>query len=241
MRVLNKLILFILIILNTIFCQNLYAKTTKKTLENDYLRSIFKGFICKQIGSTEDDVLVSKFRVYGERSIPPGEFEYRIFRKSRGPLSGLVRLVMIVKVDGVPRTRLQMAGWVDVFRPVVCAKRSIKKGQIITKDDLYMERRNLSHLSDKVVDDFDYVVGMMAKHNIKENTPIKKWMVERAPIVKRGDIVTILAEKGALRVTVPGRVLEQGYSGDIVRVQNIMSRKQIFARILNNKTVLVEF
>jgi len=37
-------------------------------------------------------------------------------------------------------------------------------------------------------------VGLMVKHTIKEDTCLKAWMVEKAPIVSRGDMVTILAE-----------------------------------------------
>jgi len=37
-------------------------------------------------------------------------------------------------------------------------------------------------------------VGLMVKHTIKEDTCLKEWMVEKAPIVSRGDMVTILAE-----------------------------------------------
>ncbi|MEE9611432.1 MAG: flagellar basal body P-ring formation chaperone FlgA, partial [Desulfatiglandales bacterium] len=71
--------------------------------------------------------------------------------------------------------------------------------------------------------------------------PLKEWMLERPPIVKRGDMVTILAESGVLRVTVPGRVLEKGYLGELVRVQNAMSKRQIHARVINNSTVVVDF
>jgi flagella basal body P-ring formation protein FlgA len=66
-------------------------------------------------------------------------------------------------------------------------------------------------------------------------------MLEKSPIVDRGDMVTILAESGDLRVTVPGRVLERGYLGELIRVQNSMSKKKIYARVINNSTVMVDF
>ena len=54
-------------------------------------------------------------------------------------------------------------------------------------------------------------------------------------------MVTILAESGGLRVTAPGKVLEKGYLGELIRVQNAMSKRQIHARVVNNSTVVVDF
>ena len=65
---------------------------------------------------------------------------------------------------------------------------------------------------------------------------LKDWMLEKSPIVDRGDVVTILAESDGLRVTVPGRILERGYSGELVRVENIMSKKQVYARVTDHST-----
>ena len=81
----------------------------------------------------------------------------------------------------------------------------------------------------------------MVKHTIKEDTCLKEWMVEKAPIVNRGDMVTILAESGDLKVTVPGMVLERGYLGEVIRVQNFMSKRRIYARVINSPTVMVDF
>jgi flagella basal body P-ring formation protein FlgA len=84
-------------------------------------------------------------------------------------------------------------------------------------------------------------LGLMARHRVKEHTCLKSWMLERVPIVKRGDMVTILAESSGLKVTVPGRSLERGYKGELIRVQNVMSKKRIYARVVNHVTVKVDF
>ena len=81
----------------------------------------------------------------------------------------------------------------------------------------------------------------MVKHTIKKDTCIKEWMLEKPLVVKRGDMITILAESGNLRVTVRGRVLVKGHMGELIRVQNSMSKKIIYARVINNSTVSVDF
>jgi flagella basal body P-ring formation protein FlgA len=81
----------------------------------------------------------------------------------------------------------------------------------------------------------------MVKHNIKEDACLKEWMLEQCPVVTKGDMVTIVAESDDLRVTVPGRVLEKGYLDELIMIQNVMSGKKIYARVLNSSTVMVDF
>jgi flagella basal body P-ring formation protein FlgA len=141
----------------------------------------------------------------------------------------------------VVENKVRLSGWVDVFEAVVCTARNLKKGEIIEEDDLYLARRNISHLSPNILTDMMKAVGLIVKHNLREDTLLKEWMLERSPVLDRGDMVTILAESGNLRVTVSGMVLERGYSGELVRVRNAMSKKEIYARVVDNSTVEVDF
>ena len=124
---------------------------------------------------------------------------------------------------------------------MVCTSRNLKRGDIIEKDDVYLTKRNVSRLSPKVLTHMDKAKGLRAKHNIKADTCLKEWMLEKTPVVERGDIIMISAESGDLKVTVPGKVLQKGCPGDLIRVQNLMSKKYIYAKVVNGSTVMVEF
>jgi len=60
-------------------------------------------------------------------------------------------------------------------------------------------------------------------------------------LVKRGDIVFIIAESSGIKVTALGQVKEKGRKGQIVRVENIDSNKGIYARVLDSNSVKVDF
>jgi flagella basal body P-ring formation protein FlgA len=123
----------------------------------------------------------------------------------------------------------------------VCARRNLRKGDIIQEDDLYVVRKNISHLSSKVLTDTRKAVGLMIKHTVRKDACIKDWMVEKPLVVKRGDMVTILAESGNLRVTVPGMVLVKGHMDELIRVQNSMSKKVVYAQVIDDSMVCVDF
>jgi flagella basal body P-ring formation protein FlgA len=66
-------------------------------------------------------------------------------------------------------------------------------------------------------------------------------MVEAPPLVRRGDLVTILALAGRISVSVPGEMRDSGVKGEVVRVKNLMSRREILARVVDKNTVRVVF
>ena len=204
-------------------------------------REIFMEYLCRRLGKGESDVLVSKFKVMGNRPLPQGEIGFQLFQKDKRRLAGYIRLVALCTVNGVVKNQVGLSGWVDVFESVVCTRRNLKKGETIQKDDLYVARKNIAHQSPNLVTDMTRALGLMTKHNIREDTCLKEWMLERSPILTRGDIVTVVAESDDLKVTVPGRVLEKGYLGELIMIQNVMSRKKIYARVLNSATVMVDF
>jgi len=213
----------------------------KQTISDATFREIFRDYLCQHLGKEKSDVMVSRLKVLGNTPVPPGEINLRLFQKDKRRLEGYVRLVAIISVNGAVKNKVRLSGWVDVFESVVCACRNLKKREIIEEGDLCLARKNISHLSSKTLTDIGKAVGLMIKHTIKKDTCIKEWMLEKPLIVERGDMITILAESGNLRVTTPGRVLAKGHMGELIRVQNSMSKKVIYARVINNSTVSVDF
>jgi flagella basal body P-ring formation protein FlgA len=220
--------------------RNIVRQGYQKIPESKF-REILQAYFCRNLNIKKSDVVISKINVTGNVSVPAGKISFRLFQKGKRKLEGYVSVIAVIKVNDVVSNQVKISGWVDIFKNVVCASRDIERGEKINEDDLYMIKRNLSHLSSKIMTDKKDIIGLMAKHNIRAETCLKEWMIEKAPIVDRGDIVTITAESGDLLVTTPGKVLTKGFSGDLVKVQNLMSKKEIFAKVVNHLTVAVAF
>lgn len=219
----------------------LSAEASDQTIPEERFREVFHEFVCDSLGKDRSDVVLSRFKVSGNKPVRDGRLDFDIFQKSRGAAKGYVRLIAIVSVDGVAKIEVGLAGWVDVFGDVVCTTRRIKKGEIISENEVHLARKNVSRLSARILTDITPTIGLMARRDIKEGTCLKEWMLEKNPLVERGDIVTILADTGGIRVTVPGVILQRGYQGDLVKIRNSMSKKTIYARIINDSTAIVEF
>lgn len=223
-------------------------KNSKAVIKKGYqsiseakFRECFIKYFCQHTGKEPSDIIVSKFKVNRNRTVPKGKVSIRLSRKGNKGLAGYVRLNAIVNINGTEQNRVNLYAWVDVFEYIVCTSRDLKKKEIIKKNDVYLARKNISHMPPNTISELNKTVGLMIKHTVKADTCLKAWMLEKPSTVERGDVVTILAESGGLKVTVPGRVLEKGYLGEFIKVQNAMSKKEVYARVINNLTVMVHF
>ena len=212
-----------------------------QTIPETKFREIFHKFLYRNLNNQGCDVVISRVKITGNVPVPAGTISFQKYQKGKRRFEGHVSLIVVVKINGVVINKVKLSGWVDVFQPVVCASRDLKRGERISKDDLYFVKRNISHISSKILTDMNKIIGLMAKHNVKADTSLKEWMFVKFPIVDKGDIVTILAESGDLKVTAPGKILMKGYAGELVKVQNLMSKKEIYAKVVNGSMVAVDF
>ncbi|MDY7034704.1 MAG: SAF domain-containing protein, partial [Thermodesulfobacteriota bacterium] len=128
-------------------------------------QEIFKEYICNRLGKEESDIIVSKLKIFGNRPVPAGKISFQAFQKDKRRLEGYVRLIVIISVNGVTKKRVKLSGWVDAFESVVVTNHNIKKGTIIKKDDIYLDRKNISHLPPNVMTNMSKAIGLTAKNN----------------------------------------------------------------------------
>jgi len=217
------------------------GKTDPQSIKEGTFLSIFKEYIFHHANKNRSDIIISRFKVSGNRPIPQGSISVQIFEKNQQKLEGYVRLTALIKVKNITENTVRLSGWIDIFDNVVCSKRNMKRGEILTKDDIYLARKNISRMPKNIFTNASRTIGLRLKNNIRAETCLKEWMLEKNPAVEKGDIVTIIAESGFIRVETPGLVLDDGYVGDIVSVRNSMSERNIYAKIINDSTVMVKF
>ncbi len=215
--------------------------TDQHSIPVSKFHELFHAYICESMAKDPDDIALSRLKITGNRPIAAGKITYQIFQKSKGIPKGYVRLTVSVSVDGITATEVSLSAWVDVYGSVVCAARSLKKGETIGLADVYLARKNISRMPANIITDKSKAIGLSAKNSLNVNTCIREYMLIRMPTLERGELVTILAQTGGLKITTPGKTLERGFEGELIRVQNTMSKKKIYARIVDDATVEVDF
>ena len=100
---------------------------------------------------------------------------------------------------------------------------------------------DLADLPANVLSDPEAAIGKRTKRALGAQMPLRADSIELPPLVKRGDLVTIIAESNKLKITTLGQVKRKGRLGERIPVVNLDSKKLLHATVVDANTVKVEF
>ena len=151
----------------------------------------------------------------------------------------------------VGRSSLQIrcpdrAGWkihigvlIRRFDTVLVARHSLPRGTLLGAEDVMAVRRDVSGLNSGYFRSVDEIRRMVARRSLRKGRVLTPSVVTPPKLVKRGQLVTILARTGNLTIRVRGKALDDGRRGDTVRVRNTRSRRKLQATVVDIGTVQV--
>jgi flagella basal body P-ring formation protein FlgA len=124
---------------------------------------------------------------------------------------------------------------------VVVTRKPLGRHKPITEDDIELQTMDLSDLPGGVITDPGAVLGKRTRRAVGAQIPLRADLVELPPLVKRGDLVVIVAESNGLKITTLGQVKKRGRLGERIPVVNMDSKKILYARVIDSNTVKVDF
>ena len=204
------------------------------------IEKIVKQFIHKKMPWNSDEVAIKISPAKGV-VLAAGKITYEVVPQKREDYLGVTNLSVVFMVNGRVERKLWVNAHIDVSKEVVVSNHLLRRHYTITEGDIRLEKMNLAELSANVVTDPLEAIGKRTKRAIDPNLPLKLNFLEVPPLVRRGDLVTIVAESETLKITTQGIVSENGCKGEMVRVINTNSRKDVYARVVDSRTVAVDF
>lgn len=187
------------------------------------------------------DMTITAVRIPGGVMLPHGNVQHEIQYLSQNGPSGTLPINIFFSVDGAPVKRLMATVNVTLMKDVPVTRYPIARYQPIQEDDLMMQKLDVAELPANTVFSFKEIEGQRARRTIGSQSILRKDQFEHPPAVKRGDRVIIVAESRGLRITALGEVKNPAKVGDRVRVVNLDSNKTLLARVIDSRTVQVDF
>lgn len=137
--------------------------------------------------------------------------------------------------DGTVR-RLTGTVFVDVWAPVACVNAPVNKGEVIGPEMLTFKRKNLAYLRDTP---WDGVGGpWQAVRPIGLDQPILVSDITYVPTMKKGRVVTLIFNGGNVRLSAKVEALADGVGGETIPVKNLQSKRQVYAMVHDENTVI---
>lgn len=149
------------------------------------------------------------------------------------------QVMVTVLVDGRQAAKSTVRLDVQCYQQIVVTARPLMAKDVLTADALRTERLAIGRLRPGYQIDVQKLVGLSVKRPVAPGTVLTNDMVAKPTLVKRGTLVTILAKQGALEVSATGQALQDGTEGQLIRVQNTLSKKIIAATVVDAATVQV--
>ena len=205
------------------------------------VRAAVTSFVTSRTAGMGWDIHIRRLTISDALKLPEGTIDYEIVAPRQWEGWGNISISVVARQkDRVVRN---IPVWIDIeaLADMVVALHQIENGDLISATDVVLQKRELSpssHLAARTVNE---VLGKKARTIIRANQPVRTDLVERVPLVKSGQMVTIVAENEVLKISVSGKAHSSGAEGDTIWVQNLTSLKEIPARVINATTVQVAF
>ncbi len=173
--------------------------------------------------------------------VSKGVRDLEIVAPASWPGWGSVSLALVVRVNGVVEKNLSVRLVVEAQTEMVVATRQILAGTVLSAGELAIQKQDIAlsagHHIQRVAD----AVGKKSRTTIRAGHPVRNDQLVSVPVIISGQLVTIVLERPGLRLTVAGRAKSSGGVGDLIRVENLASRRELPARVVDSSTVEVGF
>ena len=130
---------------------------------------------------------------------------------------------------------------VDVKEAVVVATKNIYMRKVILPNmvavkEIAIKNKNLNFFKNP-----REVIGKISKRYIRKGEPLFVEIIQQPPMVKRGEIVNVIAVSKGITINSKGKVLENGFYNKSVKVLNLTSGKVFSAIVKSYGEVVVTF
>jgi flagella basal body P-ring formation protein FlgA len=210
-------------------------------IDRQEIRKIVSDFIIQNSPQEDKTVRIKEIRVPQSVFLSKGRITYKVSAPRSWELKGKCSIAIEFSVNGHSQKRVWATAIVEVMGPVVVTRRPLGRYKPITEDDVALQTMDLADLPSNVVTDLEAVLGQRTKRALGAQIPLRADVIELPPLVKRGDLVVIIAESKGLKITARGQVKKKGRRGERIPVVNVDSKKVLYARVIDANTVKVDF
>ena len=128
---------------------------------------------------------------------------------------------------------------IRLMKEVAVAAHPLMRGDVLSRNDIVMVRKDVSRISGGYFDDPVSLIGFELRQSVSANSLLRSRMLQRPRLIRRGEKVTVLAVVGGLEVRVAGEALTDGGKGQMIRVRNLSSKRIVQGEVVSKGMVRV--
>lgn len=129
------------------------------------------------------------------------------------------------------RQEYQVTAVIQPLPQVIVASSNLPKGHVVQAEDVKFQQQPLTAVETPLFDREELVVGQETKRRLRVGEPIAVGDVRGVPLVRRGDMVTVVARGGGIVVRTDAKATMDGGLGQEIRLTSLDGRRELSARV----------
>lgn len=204
-------------------------------LREDDLRAFLVRSLTPQLNALPGKAELNDYR------LPPYIFlahpQQRIELEANKVVPGRITFRYVVReMDGVVLKKVAGSAFLDLWVEVPAAARPLNRGESLGPESVTFIRMNVAQLRDKPWD------GRGGPWQVLRAIPTGQAIFQgdlaTQSMVRKGNVVVLLYEKGNVRIETQAEVMVDAEPGETIAVRNLQTKKQIYAVVRDARTVV---
>ena len=137
--------------------------------------------------------------------------------------------------------RIFITSNVEVEKKVLVIKNFVKKGQLLTKEDISFRKVNVSRLHNRYLENDSSIIGKEVTRNLQAGSILTANNLTNPILIKRGDTIKIIAQRQGFKITMKGQAMANGSLSERIKVKNLTTKKIINGSVTSKHSVKVTF
>ena len=185
----------------------------KVVISCEKIRRVIAEKVYERLPEPKNRTRIKTIRIGQDVVLPDGRVTYTLDFSKTGNRSDAIPVCMVFRVDGKVSKKLWVTVQLEIFEQVVVARHPIKRRQVITETDVQLAERDVAGMGNVGIRQVEAVIGKRARRSIRAGRVLQADLVELPALVRRGDVIAIVAESKGMKITTLGQARKDGRRG----------------------------
>ena len=139
--------------------------------------------------------------------------------------------VVEVPAGAANATRVKVGGNIFASARIPVLAHPLAHGDVITEADIQWVDVREEVVRRDIATNLRQLIGQEPRYQLRSGAPIRLMELQKPVVVAKNSSVTMVVRTKFMTLTAQGRAMDDGSTGDIIRVTNIHSKQTVDARI----------
>jgi flagella basal body P-ring formation protein FlgA len=124
---------------------------------------------------------------------------------------------------------------------IYIAGRALSRGDRIAADSLEKRKVDVFRQNVRVITGETDLEGYELMASVSPGSPVLWNHVNAIPLIRKGQVVDVFGKGRGIYITMKGLAMQDGGSGEYIKIRNVSSKQEFQAKVLNENSVKVFF